>query len=105
MLIYWYQLASILNFDLHTDALEQTTESVSGTIFLAKLPQFWYSGYFINRATDVGTIVWAMRLGALKEQGKALCKLFLFSPLSVEILLIYNKPKWTFAQYLLTVFL
>jgi len=34
-----------------------------------------------------------MRLGALREQGKALCKLFLFSPLSVEILLIYNKPK------------
>lgn len=42
--------------------------------------------------------------GTLKKRGKAFCKLFLFSPLSVEMLIISNKFKQTFPQYLLTVF-
>lgn len=73
-------------------------------MFLAKLSLFQWLDCFINGATDTNTIVWAVRFGALKKLEKAFYKLFYLSfSLSVEILIISNKLKWMFTQYLLTI--
>lgn len=65
-----------------------TTESQIGIIFLAKVSQFCCLVCFIYSATDIDIVVWVVMIRVLE---KTFCKwFFLFSPISVEILVISN---------------